>query len=80
MRTHSLSGIEDYEMMNKLKTMMGRMHRDEKGADLVEYVLIIAAVALPVLGIIIWFKEEIGTWIGTEYDEVKDGDGGTDPR
>jgi Flp pilus assembly pilin Flp len=67
-------------MMNKLKTMMGRMHRDEKGADLVEYVLIIAAVALPVLGIVIWFKDEIGEWIGESYDEVKDGDGATDPR
>ena len=66
--------------MNKLKTMMGRMHRDEKGADLVEYVLIIAAIALPVLGIVIWFKDEIGAWIGESYDEVKDGDGGTDPR
>ena len=67
-------------MMNKLKTMMGRMHRDEKGADLVEYVLIIAAVALPVLGIIIWFKDEISTWIGESYDKVRDDDGGTDPR
>ena len=66
-------------MMNKLKTMMGRMHRDEKGADLVEYVLIIAAVALPVLGIVIWFKDEIGTWISEAFEEVRDGEGGTDP-
>ncbi len=65
--------------MNKLKTMMGRMHRDEKGADLVEYVLIIAAVALPVLGIVIWFKDEIGTWISEAFEEVRDGEGGTDP-
>ena len=74
-----MSGIEDYTMMNKLKTMMGRMHRDEKGADLVEYVLIIAAVALPVLGIVIWFKDEIGTWISEAFEEVRDGEGGTDP-
>ena len=66
-------------MMSKLKTMMGRMHRDEKGADLVEYVLIIAAVALPVLGIVIWFKDEIGTWISEAFEEVRDGEGGTDP-
>jgi Flp pilus assembly pilin Flp len=58
-------------MMNKLKTMMGRMHRDEKGADLVEYVLIIAAVALPVLGIIIWFKDDLKLWIEESYAEVK---------
>jgi Flp pilus assembly pilin Flp len=67
-------------MMSKLKTMMGRMHRDEKGADLVEYVLIIAAVALPVLGIVIWFKDEIGEWIGESYDQVREDEGGTDPR
>jgi Flp pilus assembly pilin Flp len=66
-------------MMNKLKTMMGRMHRDEKGADLVEYVLIIAAVALPVLGIVIWFKDEIGEWISESYEDVKSGDGAVDP-
>jgi Flp pilus assembly pilin Flp len=66
-------------MMNKLKTMMGRMHRDEKGADLVEYVLIIAAIALPVLGILIWFKKEIGDWIKEAFDDVKAGDGGIEP-
>jgi Flp pilus assembly pilin Flp len=67
-------------MMNKLKTMMGRMHRDEKGADLVEYVLIIAAIALPVLGIVIWFKDEIAEMIGGAWDDIEGGDGGTDPR
>ena len=66
-------------MMNKFKTMMGRMHRDEKGADLVEYVLIIAAIALPVLGILIWFKDEIGTWIREAFEEVKSGEGGEAP-
>ncbi len=55
------------------------LHDDEQGADLIEYILIIAAIALPLLGVIIWFKDDIGQWIGESYEEVKSGDAGTDP-
>jgi Flp pilus assembly pilin Flp len=55
------------------------LHEDEQGADLIEYVLIIAAIALPLLAVIIWFKDDIVQWIGEAYEGVKSGEGGTDP-
>ncbi len=51
------------------------IHRDEQGADLIEYILIIAAVALPLLGVIIWFWKDISGWVGETYEDVKSGEG-----
>ena len=59
------------------------LHRDEQGADMVEYVLIVAAVALPLLAVIIWFWKDIGAWTGRAWEEIKGNNqmsgGETDP-
>ena len=47
------------------------LHKDEQGADLIEYVLIIAAIALPVLLLIIFFADDLKEWMVEEYEEVK---------
>ena len=63
---------------------MGRkliaLHKDEQGADMVEYVLIVAAVALPLLAVIIWFWKDISGWVGEAYSEIRSGTAETDPR
>ena len=58
--------------------------KDERGAEGLEKILILAAVALPLLGLLIWFKDDLATWIksiwGTEKergDQKLYGDGGT---
>ncbi len=43
---------------DKLRTL----HSDEQGADMVEYILIVAAIALPVLAIVIWFWKDFSKW------------------
>ncbi len=55
------------------------LHHDEQGADLIEYVLIIAAIALPVLGVLIWFWKDISTYFNELWGGIKDGSDGTDP-
>jgi Flp pilus assembly pilin Flp len=55
------------------------LHTDEQGADMVEYVLIVAAVALPLLAVLIWFWQDISKWVGEVYAGIKSGGGGTDP-
>jgi len=68
--------------MNLWKTFASKaksLHRDEQGADLIEYVLIIAAIALPVLGVLIWFWKDISTYFNELWGEVKEGGEGTDP-
>ena len=52
------------------------MHRDEQGADMVEYILIVAAVALPLLAVIIWFRKDLEEWFKSLWGTAK-GDIGT---
>ena len=68
--------------MNMLKSIGRRLrtlHRDEQGADLIEYILIVAAIALPLLGVIIWYRNDIAEWIQGSYEEVKSGEGSQTP-
>ena len=45
-------------MRDKMIEKLRALHRDEQGADMVEYILIVAAVALPLLAVIIWFWKD----------------------
>ena len=54
------------------------LHKDEQGADMVEYILIMAVVALPIVGIIIWFKKDIAEWANNLWSNAKN-DEGTEP-
>jgi len=46
-------------MWSKMVRRIQALHRDEQGADMVEYILVIAAIALPLLAVVIWFWTEI---------------------
>ena len=63
----------------KILERLKSLHRDEQGADLIEYVLIIAAIVIPMIGVLIWFKDDISEWFATEYDAYKEGGEGTNP-
>jgi Flp pilus assembly pilin Flp len=60
-------------MIKHMGRMVKKLHHDEQGADLIEYILIIAAVALPLLGVIIWYRKDIQDWVQENYDEAKSG-------
>ncbi len=45
--------------LRKIGKRLRSLHHDEQGADMVEYILIIAAVALPLLAVAIIFRNEI---------------------
>ena len=59
-------------MSTTLKKMLNALHNDQRGAGMVEYVLIIAGVALPLLAVIIWFWGEIKDWVMEQLGIVKD--------
>jgi len=63
------------ELLRSISKGLKSLHRDEQGADMIEYILIVAAVALPLLGVIIWFWKDISAWVKESYDEAKTGEG-----
>jgi len=56
--------------MNRLIQQLKRLHRDERGAEGLEKLLIIAAVALPLLGLLIFFRDTIMEWVGGKAEDV----------
>ena len=48
-----------------------RLHRDDRGAEGLEKLLIIAAVVLPLLGLLIWFRNEITDWVTGLWDQQR---------
>jgi Flp pilus assembly pilin Flp len=66
-------------MLKSIGRKLKALHNDEQGADLIEYILIVAAVALPLLGVIIWYRNDIAEWIQGSYEDVKSGEGAQTP-
>ncbi len=66
--------------LQSIKDKLVAFHKDEQGADMVEYILIVAAVSLPLLGVIIWYWHDISKWAKGLWDSAKDDTkSGTDP-
>lgn len=56
-----------------LKSLLVRLHRDEQGAVSLEHLLIIAAFVLPLLGLLMWYKDDMAKWVN-EFWEKRKGD------
>jgi len=60
-------------MWNNIK----KLHNDEQGADMVEYILIVAAIALPLMGVAWYFGKDIAKKASEWWDAIKGGSGQT---
>ena len=58
-------------MLSKLKQYLLRMHRDERGAMSAETLLIIAAIAIPIIILLAIFRNKIVGWFH-EQDNALD--------
>ncbi|MFW5682524.1 MAG: TadE/TadG family type IV pilus assembly protein [Phycisphaeraceae bacterium] len=68
--------------MRSLVQSLVRFHRDDRGAEGLEKLLIIAAIVLPLLGVLIFFRDEIGDWIDGLWSDMRgdaDSFGGPQP-
>jgi Flp pilus assembly pilin Flp len=45
--------------MRNIVKVLGKLHRCEQGAEALELILIVAAIALPLLGFLLVFRERI---------------------
>ena len=55
----------------KLARCLRALHRDENGADMVEYVLVIAAIALPILAVTVYFRNQIWEMVQRFWGDVQ---------
>ncbi len=58
-------------MLKNMFNQLRRLHKSEQGAEGLEKILIIGAIILPLLGILIFFKEEITGWMQGIWGDVK---------
>ena len=56
---------------SKVVSRMKAFHNDEKGADMVEYILIVAAVALPLLAVAIYFWKDLKAQVYSWWEMIK---------
>ena len=54
---------------------IGALHRDESGAEMLEYILIIAVVALPLVGLLLWFRDEVSQWLQERWGDISEDTG-----
>jgi len=67
--------LSEGDIMTKF---LSRLNQDEQGSVKVEYLLIIAAITLPILGLLIWYRNDISNWLKSGWDAIR-GRGVTNP-
>lgn len=58
--------------MKKMATFLKRLHASEQGAEGLEKLLIIAAIVLPLLALLIFARDWITDWVGTDAADIRD--------
>ncbi len=57
--------------MNGIVNFLKKAYRDEQGAEGLEKLLIVAAIVLPLLGLLIFFRDWITEWVSGEAEQVR---------
>jgi Flp pilus assembly pilin Flp len=58
-------------MIGRMWTQLKQLHRDERGAEGLEKLLIVAAIVLPLLGLLIIFRNEIKDWVTQIWKDAR---------
>ncbi|MEM9347077.1 MAG: hypothetical protein AAGB26_10720 [Planctomycetota bacterium] len=59
------------KMLANIKETIVELWNDDQGAEGLEKVLIIAAIALPLLAVLLFFSGEIREWVSDNWDSVQ---------
>lgn len=57
-----------------------RLHRDDRGAEGLEKLLIIAAIVIPLLGVLLIFRRAIQDWVTSSWEDMTGQADITDPN
>lgn len=55
----------------KMLQLLRQLHSCQRGAEGLEKLLIIAAIVLPLLGLLLVFRSSITEWVSDKWSEVK---------
>ena len=66
-----VSGTRENTRVSRFRTWLRNVHRDTRGAMAVEKILIIALVALPILLVLILFRDKLIGWFNDKADQLK---------
>ena len=58
-------------MLKHLRCALSRLHRCEQGSQGLEKLLLLAALILPLLGILIFYGSDIRDWLVDLWDRMK---------
>jgi Flp pilus assembly pilin Flp len=74
-RTWGFPGREERKVAVKrssLIDLLRRIHNDEQGATMIEWVLIIAAIVVPIMGALLIFGSELREWLTDQWQNVRE--------
>lgn len=57
--------------LKRIGRTLKRLYRDERGADMVEYVLVVAMIALPLLAVALIFRNELWEWVRNLWENIQ---------
>ncbi len=58
--------------LKKTSAAMVRLYKCDKGAEGLEKLLIVGAIVLPLLGVLIYFRNELKDWVSDIWSERQD--------
>jgi len=64
--------------LRRLGRALRRLHDDQRGAEGLEKLLIIGAIVIPLLGVLIFFRDEISEWVEGLWESIR-GEAEQDP-
>ena len=53
-----------------IRSALHKLHRDEGGAEGLEKLLIIGAIVLPLLLVLMLFREQLFDWVSEKWDAI----------
>lgn len=59
------------KMFTDVKNLFLRIHRSEQGAEGLEKLLIVGAIVIPLLAILILFRNVISEWVTEAWENVR---------
>jgi Flp pilus assembly pilin Flp len=57
---------------NFISDRMYALLKEDRGAEGLEKLLIVAAIVLPLLGVLLYFKSQIGSWVEGSWKDIKE--------